>query len=173
MMTAQIVASPKRVELTIPAIPRTPHLLTLLVVICSFFWIGNIGAQNSPVGVWRTSDDGSSNPRADIEIYSIGDTLQGKILRFLPPDEKDRFAVCSKCSDDRKDKPMIGLEIMRAIPKKGSNLVWEGGRVLDPDSGKIYKLRLELIDLGKRLRVRGYLGPFYSTEIWERVTATE
>jgi uncharacterized protein (DUF2147 family) len=173
MMLKQTIVRSKLSDLPIQFVPIVRNLRKFLMMTCSLFWIRSVDAQSSPIGVWRTFDDGSNVPRADIEIYSAGDKLAGKILKLLPSNKQGRLAACSKCSDDRKDRPMIGLEIMRDIPKASADLIWKGGNVLDPDSGKIYKLRLELVDEGKRLRVRGYLGPFYSTETWERIKTSE
>jgi uncharacterized protein (DUF2147 family) len=130
--------------------------------------MGNALAQSTPVGVWRTFDDGTNRPGAEVEIYSAGDKLVGKVLRSLRPEEQGRVDLCVKCPDDRKGRPMIGLEIIRDLPREGKNLVWEGGNILDPDNGKIYRLKVELLEEGKRLQVRGYIGPFFRTVVWER-----
>jgi uncharacterized protein (DUF2147 family) len=73
------------------------------------------------------------------------------------------------CTDDRKGQPKIGLEIIRDAKKSGAELLWEGGTILDPENGKTYKLRLTPIEGGARLQVRGYIGPFYRTQVWQRV----
>jgi uncharacterized protein (DUF2147 family) len=73
------------------------------------------------------------------------------------------------CTDDRKGQPKIGLEIIRDAKKSGSEPLWEGGTILDPENGKVYKLRLSPQDGGKTLQVRGYIGPFFRTQLWQRV----
>jgi uncharacterized protein (DUF2147 family) len=139
--------------------------LTQILASCCLLWIGSVSAQITPVGVWITSDDDGT---VEIEIYSDGANLAGKILSFSNPEKRTNPRNCTVCTDDRKGKPMIGLEIIRAVPANGLGAVWVGGNVLDPDTGKVYRLRLELSDGGKRMMVRGYLGPFYRTDIWER-----
>jgi uncharacterized protein (DUF2147 family) len=129
---------------------------------------GRALANGSPVGVWRTFDEGTNRPGAEVEIYRVGDKLAGKVLRSLRPEEQGQDPLCVKCPADRKDKPMIGLEIIRDLPTEAVNGMWEGGNILDPDNGKTYKLRLQLQEEGKRLQVRGYIGPFYRTQVWER-----
>ncbi|MGB6116461.1 MAG: DUF2147 domain-containing protein, partial [Comamonas sp.] len=47
--------------------------------------------------------------------------------------------------------------------------VWEGGRILDPDNGKDYRATFTPIDGGKQLQVRGFIGPFFRTQVWKRV----
>jgi uncharacterized protein (DUF2147 family) len=78
---------------------------------------------------------------------------------------------CTLCSDDRKDKPKIGMEIIRGGQQTDGKVVWEGGKILDPENGKNYSLRLTPIDGGKKLEVRGYIGtPMLGrTQTWIRV----
>ena len=75
---------------------------------------------------------------------------------------------CDRCTDDRRDQPIIGLEIIRGMKKAQGADYFEGGQILDPEEGKLYRLRLTPIDGGKKLQVRGYLGPFWRTQTWER-----
>jgi uncharacterized protein (DUF2147 family) len=154
----------------ISILPMVQTLRTggLIVASLTTLWMGHAMAQSTPAGVWRTFDDGTNRPGAEIQIYAVGDKFAGKVLRSLRPEEQGQVVLCIKCPDDRKDKPMIGLEIIRDLPREGQNSVWEGGNILDPDNGKTYKLRLQLLEEGKRLQVRGYLGPFFRTQVWER-----
>ena len=79
-------------------------------------------------------------------------------------------AVCDECTDDRKGKPIVGLEIIRGGKKAEGKDVWEGGKILDPENGKDYTLRLTPIDGGKKLEVRGYIGAVLGrTQTWIRV----
>jgi uncharacterized protein (DUF2147 family) len=126
-------------------------------------------AQMSPVGLWRSIDDHTGQAKAEISIKDNGrGGLNGKVERSLqasPSPEPN----CNLCTDDRKDQPKIGLEIIRDAKKSGNDPVWEGGTILDPENGKTYKLRLSPQDGGKTLQVRGYIGPFYRTQVWQRV----
>jgi uncharacterized protein (DUF2147 family) len=150
------------------SIKNSARIFGAIAACISTFWLSNATAQNSPVGVWRTFDAGTNRPGAEVEIYPTGNKLTGKILRSLRPEEQGRIDLCTKCPDERKNKPMIGLEFIRNLSSEGSNSTWEGGEILDPDNGKTYKLKVELINDGKRLKVRGYIGPFFRTQIWER-----
>ena len=78
---------------------------------------------------------------------------------------------CTLCTDDRKDKPKIGMEIIRGGQQSDGKAVWEGGKILDPENGKNYSLRLTPIDGGKKLEVRGFIGaPILGrTQTWIRV----
>ena len=116
---------------------------------------GLAAAQVTPIGLWNTIDDATGKPKAEVRIE-------------VAPDPEPN---CSKCTDDRKGKPKIGLEIIRGGKKSDDKDVWEGGRILDPNNGTDYRLRLTPIDGGKKLEVRGYVGtPMLGrTQTWVRV----
>jgi len=125
-------------------------------------------AQMSPVGLWRSVDDKTGESKAEIRIGEPGGALQGRIEKTLRKDAKPD-AVCEECTDDRKGKPMAGLEIIRGGKKAEGKDVWEGGKILDPENGKEYRASFTPIDGGKKLEVRGYLGPFWRTQTWNRM----
>lgn len=126
-------------------------------------------AQMTPVGTWHTVDDETGKPAGEIAISDKGNgELVGVVLRsLLPPTEKEE-PNCSKCEDDRKDKPKLGMEIIRGAKLTAGSYQWESGTILDPNKGKVYKLRLMPLEGGKKLQVRGYIGPFFRTQIWLR-----
>ena len=125
-------------------------------------------AQMTPVGVWRTVDDKTGEVSSEVRISDNAGVLSGRIEKLLRKDVK-QDDVCDKCTDERKNKPVLGLEIIRGGKKADSKDLWEGGKILDPDNGKDYALRLTPIDGGKQLQVRGYIAFFYRTQIWTRV----
>jgi uncharacterized protein (DUF2147 family) len=126
-------------------------------------------AQATPVGLWKSIDDNTKKERSLIRISDNGGVLTGKIEKALDPDAKPG-AVCDKCTDERKDKPLIGMAIIRNTKQSADDkAIWDGGDITDPDNGKTYKLRLKPLDGGKSLEVRGYIGPFYRNQTWIRV----
>ncbi|WP_219210807.1 DUF2147 domain-containing protein [Variovorax boronicumulans] len=125
-------------------------------------------AQSSPVGLWRNVDDKTGEAKAEIRIGETNGALLGRIEKSLKKDGKPD-AVCEECSDDRKGQPMAGLEIIRGGKKAEGKDVWEGGKILDPENGKEYRASFTPIEGGKKLEVRGYLGPFWRTQTWNRV----
>lgn len=125
-------------------------------------------AQQSPVGLWRSIDDKTGEAKAEIRIVDSGGALSGRIEKRLLKDAKPDD-VCKECKDERKDKPIIGLEIIRGAKKAASEDVWTGGKILDPENGKEYTARLAPIEGGQKLQVRGYIGPFFRTQTWIRV----
>ena len=129
---------------------------------------GGALAQVSPVGTWRNVDDKSGEAKAEIRITESAGVVNGAIVRRLARDSKAE-AVCEECRDERKGQPLDGLEIIRGARKAADKDVWEGGRILDPENGREYTLRLTPIEGGKRLEVRGSFGPFGRTQTWVRV----
>jgi len=125
-------------------------------------------AQATPIGLWKTIDDESKTEKSLVRIAETGGVLSGSIEKVLDPaKEKD---VCEKCSDERKGKPIVGLNIIRnAKPDADDKSSWTGGEILDPNNGKTYRLRLKPHDGGKTLEVRGYIGPFFRNQTWIRV----
>ncbi len=125
-------------------------------------------AQSSPVGLWKTIDDDGKTEKSLVRITENGGVLSGSIEKIFDPAKQD--AKCDKCSDDRKDKPVVGLQILRNIKQDSDDKsLWGGGEILDPNNGKTYKTRLKPVEGGKKLEMRGYIGFFYRTQVWQRV----
>ena len=128
-------------------------------------------AQSTPVGLWKTIDDDSKKEKSLVRISEAGGVFSGKIEKLLDPDTKPD-AKCDKCTDERKDQPILGLPIIRNVKANGDDAtLWDGGEILDPNNGKTYKVRLKPADGGKKLEVRGYIGaPLLGrTQTWHRV----
>jgi uncharacterized protein (DUF2147 family) len=125
-------------------------------------------AQNTPVGLWKTIDDDGKTEKSLVRISESGGVLTGKIEKIFDAGKQD--ATCDKCTDERKDKPVLGMTILRNLKQDAEDKdAWTGGEVLDPNNGKTYRARLKPIEGGKALQMRGYLGPFYRTQVWQRV----
>ena len=125
-------------------------------------------AQSTPAGLWRNTDDKTGEAKAEVLITETAGVLSGKIEKRLLKTAKPED-VCSKCSDERKDQPLLGLEIIRGAKKAEGREVWEGGKILDPENGRSYTLKMTPIDDGKKLEVRGSFGPFGRTQTWIRI----
>ena len=129
---------------------------------------GGAFAQATPVGLWKTIDDETKQEKSWVRIVDGGGTLSGKVEKIADPAKQD--SKCDQCTDERKDKPVIGMIIVRNAKQSADDKeVWEGGDILDPNNGKVYRLRLKPLDGGKVLQVRGYIGPFFRTQTWLRV----
>jgi uncharacterized protein (DUF2147 family) len=125
-------------------------------------------AQMSPVGTWRSIDEETKEAKSEVVISDNGGVLTGKITKLLRKEAK-QDAVCVECKDDRKDKAIIGMDIIRGAKKADGKDVWEGGKIMDPEGGKEYTLRLTPIEGGKKLEVRGSVLFISRTQTWVRV----
>ena len=140
----------------------------LALLIAAFALHAAALAQATPVGLWKTIDDETKTEKSLVRIVESGGVLGGKIEKLLDPAKQND--VCDKCSDERKGKPIVGLSIIRNAKQDGEDKsVWTGGEILDPNTGKTYRLRLKPLDGGKQLEVRGYVGPFFRNQTWIRV----
>jgi len=128
---------------------------------------GALTAQSltSPEGRWKTIDDNTGEVRSIIEIYAVDDTYSGRVAEILTGNDD---AVCDKCSGDQKGQPILGLEILSGLSSKDD--FWKNGTILDPESGKTYRLSVWYEDKDpNRLYVRGkHWTGLYRTQTWIR-----
>lgn len=122
---------------------------------------------SSPVGTWTTFTD-DNKPKSHVEIFESGGTLSGKVVEIMISD-KGPNPICDACSGEEQNKPILGMTILKGFKKTGDDL-WEGGTCLKPQNGKLYKCKMHLIDGGKKLEVRGFVGfsLLGETQVWER-----
>ncbi len=133
-------ALPRRLLLALPLLP----------------WLANaaLAEPPTPVGLWHTVDDRTSKPRGTVRIEQQDGLLTGRIVSTIDP--ADAAHTCEDCPGDRKGQPIIGLQIIRNMRPNGDH--WDGGTILDPETGKTYHCTMALHDNGHRLVVRGYIG---------------
>jgi uncharacterized protein (DUF2147 family) len=122
----------------------------------------------SPLGLWKNIDDVSGKPKALIRISDNKGALEGRIEKLYRPADQDQNPKCERCEGVNKDQPIIGMVFMSGLTKSGDE--YTGGQILDPDNGKVYKSKLTLVDGGKKLNVRGYIGvPLLGrSQVWVR-----
>jgi uncharacterized protein (DUF2147 family) len=144
-------------------------LLTAFALASSLF-VPAFAAEDatSPVGLWKNIDDVTGKPKALIRITEANGELTGKIEKLFRPANQDQNPVCDKCDGARKNQPVIGMVFMSGLKKNGSD--YSGGEILDPDNGKTYRSKVTLVDGGKKLNVRGYIGvPMLGrSQVWIR-----
>ena len=127
--------------------------------------------QTSAAGLWKTIDDHSGQPKALIRISEAGGEYKGKIEKLFRTPNEEQNPKCDKCTDARKDQPLVGMTILSGMkPEKQESGEYSGGQILDPENGKIYKSKMTLDDDGRKLNVRGYIGmPLLGrTQTWLR-----
>ncbi|MBB6460659.1 DUF2147 domain-containing protein [Flammeovirga kamogawensis] len=134
----------------------------LCFTIILFLSFNSFAQETSPFGIWKTIDDETNEAKAYVEIYKDGEQMKGKIIKLLVDPED---SICDKCPDDKKDKPIIGMEIIWDMVSNGDQ--WSDGKILKPENGKTYTGKIWVED-GK-LQVRGYIGFMYKTQTWLRV----
>ena len=138
------------------------QLAFVVLVGCLFGSVG-VQAADSPVGKWKTVDDKNGKVVSEVQVYEQNGKLFGKITGLTEPNNKEgKPKTCVKCGGEDKDKPIIGLVIIKDVALAGDR--YKGGTILDPEDGKVYKA--EVWTEGEKLKVRGYLGPIYKTQTW-------
>ena len=122
----------------------------------------------SPVGVWKTIDDETGKPKSLVRITESNGELRGKIEKLFREAGEEQNPKCEKCEGSLKDQPIVGMTIITGMKKDGNE--YNGGQILDPNNGKVYKSKMSLVEGGKKLDVRGYIGvPMLGrTQTWVR-----
>ena len=114
-----------------------------------------LAADGSPVGTWTTIDDATGKPKSVVEISESNGELSGKVIEVLQSDQGTN-PLCKACEGERKDQPVTGMTIIWGMKQDGDR--WEGGKILDPKTGKVYGCILTPTDGGEKLQVRGFKG---------------
>lgn len=124
--------------------------------------------EASPIGVWKTIDDETGKPKSLIRISESNGELRGRIEKLFREAGEEANPKCDKCEGTLKDQPIIGMTILTGMKKDGSE--YNGGKILDPANGKVYRSKMSLADDGRKLDVRGYIGvPMLGrTQTWLR-----
>lgn len=137
----------------------------ILIMILSFVWAG-VTAQNAFLGKWKAIDDETGKALAVIDVFEKNKKLYGKVVDILNP--KSKGVHCTKCEGEDQNKPVLGMVVLKGLEKDGDE--YNGGKILDPKSGKVYKCYITLED-DHKLKVRGYVGfsLFGRTQYWHRV----
>lgn len=121
-------------------------------------------SQQNIEGTWATYDDNTGKLESEVELFIKNGKLYGKIIKLYGIDQN---ATCTRCTDHRKNKPIVGMIFMSGLTKSGKEWVGDSA-LLHPDNGKLYSGKVWL-ESNSKLAVRGYLGWFYRTQYWERV----
>jgi uncharacterized protein (DUF2147 family) len=125
-------------------------------------------SDSTPIGLWKTIDDNTGQTKGLIRISERSGRFEGKIEKIFPKPGDDPTPRCDKCDGSRQNQPVLGMTILWNLTRQDGE--YQGGEILDPENGKIYRAKMKLIDGGKKLEVRGFLGIalFGRSQIWLR-----
>ena len=137
-----------------------------MILLCS---VSLALAGGSPVGKWKTIDDETKKEKSIVEVYEVGGKVYGRILQLLQEKDGGASKLCTKCTGSDLNKPMIGLVIVKGLTADGGE--YAGGTIMDPNNGKVYKCKMEVVEGGNTMKVRGFLGISLlgRTQIWHKV----
>ncbi len=139
-------------------------LIILLIFVSVQF---SLSAQSDIFGKWKTIDDETGKAKSIVEIYEKDGKAYGKIVKLFRGQDEEQDPICDLCPGERKNKKIIGLEIIKGLEYDKGDSEWEDGTILDPKSGKIYDCLI--FKEGEELKVRGYIAFFYRTQTWKKV----
>jgi uncharacterized protein (DUF2147 family) len=132
-----------------------------VLFILAFTFVSFLNAQDI-AGRWVTIDDNTGKQRSVVEITVANGKATGRVVEIFDKTKVDK--TCEACTDDRKGKKVLGMDIIRNMVKVGDE--WEKGTITDPDNGKVYACKLWVE--GNSLKVRGYVAFFFRTQTWIR-----
>ncbi len=141
------------------------YITVILYLTVVFLTTTNLFAQ-SVLGEWNSINPDDNKIESTVNVYLKNNLLYAKIIKISDPLKQGK--LCTACKGKNKNKPILGMIILFGLKKDGDE--WNGGKILDPKSGKIYKCYITLKDINT-LKLRGYIGfsLLGRTEYWQRV----
>jgi uncharacterized protein (DUF2147 family) len=127
---------------------------TIRLVAVALAALPALAAEPGIAGRWKTIDDKTGKPKGIVLIYEQKGEFFGKVESAIDP--KDANQICDLCKDERKNQPVTGMVILRHLKRNGDE--YGGGDILDPDNGSVYRCKARLVEGGKKLVLRGYIG---------------
>lgn len=117
-------------------------------------------ARTTPHGFWKTVDDETGETKSIVKLYEVEGKLYGRVEKLL----LRPGALCDKCEGDDHNAPIEGMVVVWGLEDRDADGVWEHGKVFDPEKNKTYRCKIWMDD-GK-IKIRGYIGPFFRTQTW-------
>jgi uncharacterized protein (DUF2147 family) len=130
---------------------------TLLAVLLALLWtVSAAWAGGSPLGKWKTIDDETKKEKSIVEVYEQDGKIYGRILQLLQEKDGGKGKLCTKCTGADYNKPTVGLVFLKEMKADGD--AYAGGTIMDPNNGKTYKCKMEVVENGAKMKVRGFIG---------------
>lgn len=149
------------------------NLASVILLLCSSTLAFAAFNPLSPAGRWLTIDDVTNKSKAVLEITENSNhELIGRVVKIIPHPGVDTKQLCTKCEGARRNKPIVGMIVMHGLKQSKDNKnQWIDGEILEADTGKTYSCYIELLDNGKRIQARGYIGISLlgRTQTWWRI----
>lgn len=147
-------------------------VISALMLLNTGFVFARASSDVSPVGRWKTIDDETGEVKSIIRLSkSSNNRLYGKIVKIYPRPGLTADGKCSYCEGKFRNKSLLGVTVVKNMKQsKTSPSEWYGGTITDPKTAKTYRCTMELIDSGRKLNVKGYIGVplFGRTQTWVR-----
>ena len=139
-------------------------LITLTTIIIFSF----VSFTQSVEGIWKQYNEETGELESEVKIYKKNGKIYGKIIKIHKVTNGEDNPICELCPGERKNKPVVGMNIITGLSKDGDE--WYADEsILDPNDGELYDCKIWLENKNK-LAVRGYLGWFFRTQYWIRVS---
>jgi len=121
----------------------------------------------APAGLWRTFNE-RGQAESLVRITEHGGELRGEVVTVFSPPAPSANPLCEDCRGELKNKPVVGMTILRGLRWDGEQ--YSGGEIFDPDNGTTYRCRIRIVEDGRKLEVRGFIGVslFGRTQVWTR-----
>lgn len=143
-------------------------VLITVVVAAAIAYSAAWAQDSTPLGLWKSIDEHTNKPTALIRITEIDGKLQGRIEKVFPEPGESANPICEECEGDLKNQPVVGMTILKGMRLAGDE--YTEGRILDPDSGKVYRCTMKILESGNKLIIRGFVGiPLLGrSQVWLR-----
>jgi uncharacterized protein (DUF2147 family) len=155
-----------------PAKKTQKILIMACAALLSLSAVGHAAAA-SPIGLWQAVDPDSGKPTGWFAVTEHDGVYDGTLVKMFLRPGQDPNVVCSQCTDDRHNKPWLGLQIIRGMQRDGDQ--YDGGTILDPRDGNVYDAMMQVSADGQTLTVRGFLGISFlgRNQYWTRLPDTD